>query len=142
VAFDFPGALRGARTADVALRDGDVLIVDVERRTVRVEGAVERPTLVLWEPGLSVRDYIERAGGTTTRGQAHRAVVTSPAGSSRRVRRVAWLVRSEPDVPSGATIFVPQSPERTGGGSDALNRVMQIASSLASLVVAWSVARQ
>ncbi|MBU6367807.1 MAG: SLBB domain-containing protein [Gemmatimonadetes bacterium] len=136
VAVDFTRVLAGNNRDDFPLRNGDELVVDVDPRTVRVVGAVARPSLIRWEPGRSASDYIELAGGAAERGQAHKAVVTSPAGFSRRVKRVLWTVKVSPPVPSGSTITVPAKPEKADTGGSVLATVLQVASTLASLAIA------
>jgi protein involved in polysaccharide export with SLBB domain len=139
VAIDFSKVIAGRAVDNLSLRDGDELVVDVDPHTVRVEGAVARPSLVRWEPGRSATDYIELAGGTAPGGMAHRAVVSSPAGISRRVKRVFWVAKLEPPVPSGSTITVPAKPEGSTIVSTALaamSTAIQVSTTLLTMIVA------
>jgi polysaccharide export outer membrane protein len=136
VAVDFAGAVRGNRAQNMSLLGGDVLTIDRDPKTVFVTGAVSRPSLILYKPGLSVEDYIELAGGPTEKGQASKAVVDYPSGYSKRVKRVALFFHESPDVVSGATISVPQKPESTTTSSEIWARVFAAATALASLIVA------
>jgi protein involved in polysaccharide export with SLBB domain len=138
VAVDFAQALRGNRRDDLQLRDGDELVIRADPRTVKVEGAVLRPSLIKYEPGRSVSDYIELAGGPTAKGEAHRAVVDFPSGYSERVRRYLWLIKTQPQVVSGSTITVPTEPESTTNGGEIFSRVFQTVAAVTSLVIAYA----
>jgi protein involved in polysaccharide export with SLBB domain len=143
LAVDFDRALAGDLEHNVLVRPEDQLTISSNPNVVRVQGAVERPSLLVYQRGLSVSDYIERAGGPTELAQVHRSIVYFPSGFSQRSRRVLGLFRRQPDVVAGATITVPVKPEKQGATwGDALNRTLQIASTLASLAVAWSVANR
>jgi hypothetical protein len=70
---------------------------------------------------------------------AHKAVVSSPAGISRRIKRVLWVAKLEPPVPSGSTIVVPEKPEGSTLVSSALSAMattIQVATTLLSMTVA------
>jgi protein involved in polysaccharide export with SLBB domain len=143
VAIDFTRALTGDLEHNVLVRPYDRLIISTNPNTVRVEGAVQTPSLLVYQHGLNLRDYIERAGGPTENADVRRAVVNFPSGFSQRTRRVLGLVTKEPTLVAGARIIVPVKPEKQGATlGDALNRTLQIASTLASLAVAWSVANR
>ncbi|MHB1193063.1 MAG: SLBB domain-containing protein [Longimicrobiales bacterium] len=137
VALDFERAMRHDPRHDFPLRSGDLVSISLDPHVVRVEGAVVRPSLIRYQPGRSVLDYIELAGGPDERGQLHKAVVEYPNGYSRRVQRHLWLVNSQPEVISGAVITVPAKPESTAGSGEVFTRVFQVASSITSLILAW-----
>ena len=105
---------------------------------VRVEGAVERPSLIRYQPGRSALEYVEMAGGPAPRGQSHKAVVEYPNGYSRRVKRHLWLIKTQPEVVSGSIITVPLKPESGTDTGEVISRVFQIATSVTSLVLAWT----
>jgi polysaccharide export outer membrane protein len=141
VAIDFVEALRRDREHNVFVEAGDTLRIRTDPRVVRVDGGVQRPAFVLYQRGLSVMDYIELAGGPVDRAQTHRAVVSYPSGYTNRVRRRLWLFKSQPRVVSGAVITVPVKPvEQSTSAGEVLNRTLQVASTLASIAVAWAVA--
>lgn len=139
VAIDFQKAVAGETVNNMMLQDGDTMRISVNPRTIRVEGGVQQPAYLLYQPGLSVLDYIELAGGPVDRAQPRRAVVRYPSGFSRRVKPVLWAFTSQPEVVEGARIEVPVKPEnQTTTVNDVLNRTLQIASTIASLAVAWA----
>lgn len=138
VSVDFARALRGDPAQNLPLRGGDRLVIDQDPRTVFVTGAVSRPSLIRFRSGLGVRDYIELAGGPTEKGMADHAIVEYPSGFSRRIRRVALIFHSSPDVVSGAMITVPERPESKTSSGEMWTRVFQSATALASLVLAYA----
>jgi protein involved in polysaccharide export with SLBB domain len=138
VEVDFVRAMRGDAESNLLLRSGDELYIESNPRTVLVQGAVSRPTLVKYEPGRSVREYIELAGGPSERGQMHKAVVAYPAGTSKRVQRVAFFFHTSPRVVSGSTITVPAKPESTTSSNEMWTRILASTSALASLILAYS----
>lgn len=137
VALDFERAMRGDINHNFLLRAGDVLSIGPDPKTVLVSGAVARPTLVRFQSGLGVNDYIELAGGPAENGNPGRAVVSYPSGYSRRVKPVAIFFHSSPDVVSGATITVPVKPESNVNVGEVINRMFQVASTLATIVIAY-----
>jgi polysaccharide biosynthesis/export protein len=52
-------------SADVPVRDGDVLLIPKKADYVMVNGQVFNPTAVSYRPGRSARWYLSQAGGTT-----------------------------------------------------------------------------
>jgi protein involved in polysaccharide export with SLBB domain len=139
VAVDYEGVRRRDPGYDLLLRDGDVLQVSTDPRTVRVEGGVLRPSLIRFDPSLSVADYIDRAGGPTEKARVSATVVTSANGLSQRSKRRLGVWTHYPEVGSGATIFVPEKAPVTVAG-DSFTKVFQITSALASLIIAWAAA--
>jgi polysaccharide export outer membrane protein len=140
VAVEYEGVKGRDPRHDLLVRDGDVLQVSVDTRTVRVEGGVLRPSLIRFDPSYSVEDYVERAGGATDRARVSSAVVTSANGLSRRSKRLLWFIRRHPEVSSGATIFVPEKAPSTGSSNDLVTKLFQVTSTIASLVIAYAAA--
>lgn len=94
---------------DLRLQEGDVIYVPRQLQTVRVEGGVLSPVTMRFVPGRGLQNYINAAGGTTERGQRHRAYIVYANGEVDRTKRFLRL-RSNPDVEPGATIIVPEKP--------------------------------
>ena len=95
---------------DLRLQEGDVIHVPRQLQTVRVEGGVLSPVTMRYVPGRGLQNYINAAGGTTERGQRHRAYIVYANGEVDRTKRFL-RIRSNPDVEPGATIIVPEKPE-------------------------------
>ena len=96
-------------TNDLRLQEGDVIRIPRQLQTIRVEGGVLSPVTMRFVPGRGLQNYIDAAGGTTDRGQRHRAYIVYANGEVDRVRSFL-RIRSNPDIEPGATIIVPEKP--------------------------------
>ena len=142
VAIDFAKAMRGDAQHNVTVRAGDQLMISTDPQTVLVAGAVSRTTLVKFERGRSLRDYIEMAGGPSDKAQPGKAVIVYPAGTSARVRRVAWFFRTSPSVVSGSAITVPERSAAPLTTNDILARILTTASMIASIAITYAAIKQ
>lgn len=95
---------------DIRLQEGDIIRIPRNLNTVRVEGGVLSPVTMRYVPGRGLQGYIDNAGGTTDRGQRHRAYIVYANGEVDRVRRFLYI-KSNPGVDPGATIIVPEKPQ-------------------------------
>ena len=113
VGVDFKRAMSRPHSADdLLIEAGDRIEIPRLDPTVLVTGAVLFESRVRYEKGLSVQDYLARAGGVTEEGNASRAAVRYPNGELRTARRFLG-VRDWPDVEPGSTITVPIESDRT-----------------------------
>jgi protein involved in polysaccharide export with SLBB domain len=96
-------------TTDAVLEDRDILYVPRLSGRVLVDGRVRKPGFVSWEEGLTVEDYIERAGGYD-RGADQKGVRIQRAGQVGQLES-AW--RAAPVV-DGDQIWVPEKPPFDG----------------------------
>ena len=95
--------------------------------TVLVTGAVAFETRVRYEPGLSLQDYLSRAGGVTDEGNASRASVRYPNGELRTVARTLGIKRT-PRIQPGSTITVPLKADQDGFNWDQfLSKMLTVA---------------
>lgn len=108
---------------DILLRDGDIVHVDRLVNSIRVDGAVRRPGILSFSPGLSVSDYIRQAGGYTDRAWGGRVQIT------RAVTGQTLPARNVPTLHPGDFVWVPERPDRTAweGIRDVLSALGQIA---------------
>ena len=63
VSTSLESLLAGDVSFDVPLKNGDSIYMPARSLAVQVTGRVRRPGLLTYQPGLAVRDYLERAGG-------------------------------------------------------------------------------
>ena len=103
-ALNRPGGI-----SDLRVEEGDVITIPRQFQTVRVEGGVLAPVTMRYVPGRGLQSYVDAAGGTTDRGQRHRAYIVYANGEVDRTRRFLRM-RSNPDVEPGATIIIPEKP--------------------------------
>lgn len=96
---------------DLILSDGDVLLIPSEKQTIEVRGEVLAPSLVRYQKGLSLIDYIDRAGGFGNQAKK-RAIYVLYANGDVRATRNSLFFRNYPKLEPGAIIIVPSKPER------------------------------
>ena len=97
---------------DVVLKDGDRLIVPMQRQTITVVGEVQHATSHLFQQKLSVNDYIERSGGTTIKADKKRIYVVRANGSVFLPSESRWFRRGETGIQPGDTVVVPLDADK------------------------------
>ncbi len=70
----------GVDAAEIALEDRDVVRIPRRSSTVAVQGEVFFPSSFVFQDGMSVGDYIKRAGGLTHKADRSRVFVMRPSG--------------------------------------------------------------
>lgn len=113
IRIDDPERLRGTPD-DLELQEGDSLLVPQIQQTVNVLGSVVNPTAVVYDPYLSVKDYIAQVGGPTNHADLKHIYVIKVNGSALSGRGVLLFgggVTSARLNP-GDTIVVPEDLER------------------------------
>ena len=76
VAFDENQDLNSVR-----LEPNDIIVIPFKSQVVTVGGDVNVPQSVIYQPGLSARDYVKKAGGFDPLGDKGRILVIHPDGS-------------------------------------------------------------
>lgn len=102
----FPMSLQNLR-----LEKGDRLTVPRSLDTVAVLGRVFSPNAFLWQPTMSVKEYVDLAGGTLDDADHKQAYVILASGqvvSAAQDRGVRGLERYKPSA--GDTILIPAKP--------------------------------
>ena len=94
---------------DVALEDGDRIVIPKRPSTVYVLGAVLNAGALQYVPGARVEDYLKRTGGLQKSADRGRSFVIYPNGEAAPSGS-GWFSSSSPPVPPGSTIVVPQDP--------------------------------
>ena len=92
-------------SADVTLRDGDVILVPSKLNTVFVFGQVVNPGHVTYMDGMDLDYYIARSGGTSDVSR-DRKIMVIKAGTKE------WVEPGETTLEPGDAIFVPRRPDR------------------------------
>ncbi|HZF76421.1 MAG TPA: SLBB domain-containing protein, partial [Acetobacteraceae bacterium] len=112
---------RGGQCADVRLEDGDTIVIPERVQTVLVAGEVQAPQAVVWRPGMTIRDYVSRAGGTAARGSLDQVMIRKASGE-------LVLEPTEPPEPGDELIVLPVlDPKNFQLTSDLLNLIYQTA---------------
>lgn len=92
---------------DLVLREGDVLIIPEYINTVKISGNVMYPNVVTYDPGMTVRDYVQMAGGYGFRTKKSKSYVIYLNGTVQKARR--W---SKNVIEPGCEIVIPQKREK------------------------------
>ncbi len=95
---------------DLVLEGGDNLLIPSIMQSVTVLGEVQSPASLLFERGLSIKDYLERSGGPTLRADKSRVYVVRANGQVMppTSRLTSWFSRQDGGgLRPGDTIVVP-----------------------------------
>jgi polysaccharide biosynthesis/export protein len=104
--------------ADLAMRDGDVLVIPKKANVVMITGQVFNPTAVSYRTGQSAKWYLSQAGGLT--GIADRSAVFVIRGDGSVIAAKnnggGWWKGDPMDAPlkPGDTIVVPEKAPKVG----------------------------
>jgi len=97
---------KGDNSQDILLRDRDLIHVPAQEQTVKISGQVITPGLYPYEPGMTMKYYLNEAGGYNWNARKSRVrLIRSKTGE--------WAKPNDNTlVEVGDTIFVPEKPER------------------------------
>jgi polysaccharide biosynthesis/export protein len=111
---DLPRALRKPGSPqDIALRPGDHIVIPEYQPSVRIDGAVNSPGSVLWEPGRDLEYYLGAAGGVARNGDRGHASVRHANGKTETQQGGFLFFAGHSPVPTpGSVVSVPIKPER------------------------------
>jgi protein involved in polysaccharide export with SLBB domain len=127
--------------ADVALRDGDALVIPKKANAVTVYGQVFNPTAISVQSARSAKWYLSQAGGLTPVADKKAVFVIRADGSvlSAKNNGGSWL-SGDPlsaTLRPGDTVIVPEKTPKVGGPNwQLIMQSAQLASSVA-LAVAY-----
>jgi len=108
IAMDADPSLLAANPArDPLLEAGDVVFIPQRPSTVAVLGEVMQPGSYSYQPGMSVDQYIKKAGGYAQFANDDMTFIVMPDGSARRIE-TSWLSFDVTTLPPGSTIVVPR----------------------------------
>ncbi|HWY06593.1 MAG TPA: SLBB domain-containing protein [Candidatus Acidoferrales bacterium] len=127
--------------ADVALRDGDVLVIPKKANVVTVNGQVFNPTAISAQSGRSAKWYLSQAGGPTPIADKKDVFVIRADGSvlSAKSNGGGWFSGDPLNTPlrPGDAVMVPEKTPKIGGPNwQLIMQTAQVASSVA-LAVAY-----
>lgn len=102
-----PKKLAGHPELDIVLEPGDRLYIPRKPNSVIVAGEVMSPSGIQYRDNLTVKSYIEQAGGVTDIADEGHIFVIQPDGSAVQASEGGWLGQSTPLAP-GSVIVVPR----------------------------------
>ena len=105
--INLPELLRGNDAFDLALQDGDSLIIPQSKIAVTIVGEVQFPTSHLYEEGLDAFDYIRQSGGPTYIADTDRIYVVKADGRVQLPAQSKWFRPGRMRLEPGDTIVVP-----------------------------------
>ena len=118
--------------ADLVLREGDVLTVPEYINTVKVSGNVLYPNTVTYNPSMTVKQYVNMAGGYGFKSKKSRSYVVYLNGNVAKARKF-----SKKCIEPGCEIIIPQKPQKEGNLQEILG-VATTATSLATMIASVS----
>ena len=127
--------------SDIALRDGDVLMIPKKANVVMVNGQVFNPTAITAQANHSAKWYLSQAGGLTPLADKKGVFVVRADGSVIGNKKGSiWVLGGDPmsaALRPGDTVVVPEKTPKVGGPNwTTLMQTAQVASSVA-LAVAY-----
>ena len=117
----------GSKTGELILSPGDTIIARPLIGTVKIEGEVHNPGNIAWNESIVAKEYLNFAGGLTSRGDKKHIVYITPYGEASRIN-----LRSNLPILPGSTIRVSERP--LAELNSQANRFQQAGSLLTSLV--------
>jgi protein involved in polysaccharide export with SLBB domain len=102
-----PSVLAANPNQDPLLETGDVIFIPQRPSTVAVLGEVMQPGSYSYQPGMTVADYVKKAGGYAQFSEEDMTFIVQPDGSARKVEN-SWLHYDATALPPGSAIVVPR----------------------------------
>jgi len=125
VGIDLEAALANpGGDADILLRDGDVLLIPEYLNTVKISGNVLYPNVVAYNSNMTVKDYVQMAGGYGFDAKRSRAYVVYINGTVAKAKKLSKAV-----VQPGCEIIVPQKMRK----EDSLQKILSVATTSSSI---------
>ena len=125
VAIDLAAALASPGSdADLVLREGDILVIPEYNNTVWVSGNVMYPNLVTYSPNMSIRKYVDMAGGYGYRSKKSKSYIIYMNGTIKKAHGVSKKL-----VEPGCEIVISKKHEK----GDTLQKILSISTTAASL---------
>jgi protein involved in polysaccharide export with SLBB domain len=122
-------------SADVEMREGDVLVIPKKSSYITVNGQVFNPTAVSYHPGRSANWYLTQAGGLTQLADRKATFVVRADGSVISAKNNSGWFSGDPlssVLRPGDTVVVPEKALNVGNRNwTAILQFAQIASSAA-----------
>ena len=124
------------RRENLIIQTGDSLYVPEYRATVRVLGAVNAPTSIIYRQGWNLYDYVGAAGGVARQGDKGRSYVVQPGGRLESVKSRGLFTDSKPKPLPGAVVFVPErDPNDKKDWTGLFASIAQILASTVAIIV-------
>ena len=119
---------------DYILREGDEIMIPEQMQEVKISGEVLNPIGLAYQQTRSLKYYIERSGGFSSKAKRGKVFIIYSDGTTKVTKK--FFGRKYPKPEPGCQIIVPSKPEKKGGDQTA--KWLAIASAFSSIAVALS----
>ena len=123
--------IRGNSNLDIALSNGDKIVIPEYKSEVYVLGDVLNPGARLYKPNNSAKDYIDRSGGHGKYAEKNRSIIIHPNGDAFLYNESIVSFKKNVDIYPGTIIYVP----REIGQLDGINYAAVVAPIFSSLAL-------
>lgn len=134
LSIDLPSIIQGDKRADMVLENGDKLYVPQFQNVISVAGQVQMPTSHVFDPALSIQDYLDRSGGTKKQADTDRIYVIKANGAVMLPGSNYWFSRNNQALEPGDTIVAPVDSDYL----DSLSTWSTATQMMYQLGVAWA----
>jgi protein involved in polysaccharide export with SLBB domain len=136
IPLDIPSILRAPGSIeDLVLRAGDELYLPKFDGQVKISGAVLMATQVPYREGNSMKDYLNEAGGFSSRAWRRKAYVVYANGKAATTSHFLFF-KSFPKVLPGSEVVVPSKPDVKKTSTAEMIGISSAIASLAGVVIA------
>ena len=118
---------------NLVLKNGDILEIPSIKQTVKIEGDVLVPSLIRYEKGSTIKDYVDKSGGYGFTAKKGKTFVVYANGDIASTKHFLFF-RSYPKIETGAIILVPTKIKRTANRMST-GEVIALTTSLATLAL-------
>ena len=98
---------------DINLENGDILYVPTLKNSINVIGQVQVASSHVYDPSLSVHDYLAKSGGSKKRADNNRIYIIEANGSIKMMASANWFSDPGSNMQPGDTVVVPLDSEYT-----------------------------
>jgi protein involved in polysaccharide export with SLBB domain len=136
IPLDIPAILRNPGSLeDLVLRAGDELVIPKFDGQVKVSGAVLMATQVPFIASNGLKDYLNAAGGFSSRALRKKTYVVYANGKAATTSHFLFF-KSFPKVLPGSEVIVPAKPENKKASTAEIIGISSAIASLAGVVIA------
>ncbi len=96
---------------DLALLDGDILLIPPVQGTVFLRGELMYPSVLPYDASWKLKDFIKSSGGFTQNAKQSKVYLVHYNGKAESTKRILWI-RKYPRVQPGSEIVVPRKSDR------------------------------
>lgn len=114
---------------DFVLQPGDRLFIPQYISTVRIQGSVMHPNVVLYNSDLRVKDYVNLSGGYAHRAKKNKAYVIYMNGMVAKIKKNQKNV-----IHPGSEIVIPSKPKKNSANLTEILAIATTSSSIASML--------